>query len=34
MLLLIKWLAVAVATGFVWLVGQFTVEYFRPYKRN
>lgn len=34
MALLLKTLVVAVAAGFFWLVGQFTVEYFRPYKRN
>ena len=34
MLLLLKWLAVAVSAGFFWLVGQFTVEYFNPYKKN
>ncbi|MBV6400611.1 MAG: hypothetical protein CNIPEHKO_00904 [Anaerolineales bacterium] len=34
MLLLLKTLAVAVAAGVFWLVGQFTLEYFRPYKRN
>ncbi len=34
MLLLLKTLAFAVAAGFFWLVGQFTVEYFRPYKKH
>ncbi len=34
MLLLLKTLAIAVAAGFFWLVGQFTVEYFRPYKKH
>jgi len=34
MVTIIKWLLTAVLAGFAWLVGNYTVEYFRPYNRN
>jgi len=34
MITIVKWLVTALLAGFAWLVGNYTVEYFRPYKRN
>ncbi len=34
MITIVKWLVTAVLAGLAWLVGNYTVEYFRPYKRN
>ena len=28
-----KWIAAVLLAGFVWLVGLYTDEYFRPYKK-
>lgn len=30
---LLKWIAAIIVAGFVWLVGVYTDEYFRPYKK-
>jgi len=30
---LIKWIAALLLTGLTWLVGKYTVEYFRPYNK-
>jgi hypothetical protein len=34
MITIVKWIVTAVLAGLAWLVGNYTVEYFRPYKRN
>ena len=34
MILFVKWLAVLLTAGFLWLVGSYTAEYFRPYKKQ
>ena len=34
MIVFVKWLIAALLAGFAWLVGTYTVEYFRPYNRN
>jgi hypothetical protein len=34
MLTFIKWIAVTVLAGLTWLVGNYTVEYFRPYHKK
>jgi hypothetical protein len=34
MIVIAKWLLAALLGGFAWLVGNYTVEYFRPYNRN
>jgi len=31
---IVKWFITALLAGLAWLVGNYTVEYFRPYKRN
>ncbi|HSL42726.1 MAG TPA: hypothetical protein VK897_04790 [Anaerolineales bacterium] len=33
MVVLLKWIAAGLIAGFVWLVGMYTEEYFRPYKK-
>lgn len=33
MSVLLKWIAAGLMTGFIWLVGMYTEEYFRPYKK-
>jgi apolipoprotein N-acyltransferase len=33
MFVIVKWIAVAIITGFAWLVLGYTIEYFRPYKK-
>jgi apolipoprotein N-acyltransferase len=33
MFVIVKWIAVALFTGFAWLVTGYTIEYFRPYKK-
>jgi len=33
MFVIVKWIAVALITGFAWLVTGYTIEYFRPYKK-
>lgn len=33
MTVLLKWIVAGLITGFVWLVGMYTDEYFRPYKK-
>lgn len=33
MFVIIKWIVVAIITGFAWLVVGYTIEYFRPYKK-
>ena len=33
MTFLLKWIAAAVLAGFLWLIGIYTDEYFRPYKK-
>jgi len=33
MVTVIKWIAAAVAAGFLWLLASYTDEYFRPYKK-
>jgi len=33
MLTIVKWIATAVFAGLVWLIGNYTTEYFRPYKK-
>lgn len=33
MIVVIKWIAVLLAAIFTWLVGSYTAEYFRPYKK-
>jgi len=33
MFIIVKWIAVAIITGFAWLVVGYTIEYFRPYKK-
>lgn len=30
----LKWIAALIVAGFTWLIGNYTVEYFRPYKKN
>ena len=30
---LLKWVTAGLLAGFVWLVGMYTDEYFRPYKK-
>lgn len=32
-LVLLKWIGVVVLAAFAWLVGKYTAEYFRPYKK-
>jgi hypothetical protein len=34
MIIFAKLLAALLAAGFLWLVGNYTAEYFKPYKRN
>lgn len=34
MITIAKWFITAVLAGLAWLVGNYTVEYFRPYKRD
>lgn len=34
MIVIAKWLLATLLAGFAWLVGNYTVEYFRPYNRN
>lgn len=29
----LKWIATLLFAGFAWLVGKYTAEYFRPYKK-
>lgn len=33
MSVLLKWIVAVLIAGFVWLVGVYTDEYFRPYKK-
>lgn len=33
MIVVLKWIAALLVAGFVWLVGVYTDEYFRPYKK-
>lgn len=33
MTVLLKWIAAVVFAGFLWLIGSYTDEYFRPYKK-
>ena len=33
MSVILKWIAAVLIAGFVWLVGVYTDEYFRPYKQ-
>lgn len=33
MTVVLKWIVAVVIAGFVWLVGVYTDEYFRPYKK-
>ena len=33
MLTFIKWILMLIAAGLAWLVGMYTAEYFRPYKK-
>jgi hypothetical protein len=34
MIALLKWIVVTVVAGLLWLVGKYTAEYFRPYRRS
>jgi hypothetical protein len=34
MITIIKWIVTVVFAGLTWLVGNYTIEYFKPYKRN
>jgi hypothetical protein len=34
MLTVIKFALAAILAGFAWLVGSYTAEYFKPYKRH
>lgn len=34
MITVIKYIIAAILAGFAWLVGSYTAEYFRPYKRH
>jgi len=34
MLTIVKWVVTVLLAGLAWLVGNYTVEYFRPYKRH
>ena len=34
MITIVKWIVTVLFAGLVWLVGNYTAEYFRPYKRN
>lgn len=34
MFTIIKWIAAALLAGLAWLVGKYTTEYFKPYKRK
>jgi len=34
MITIVKWLVTLFFAGVAWLVGMYTAEYFRPYKRN
>lgn len=33
MFVLFKWIGVTVLAALAWLVGKYTAEYFRPYKK-
>lgn len=33
MMILFKWIALTLLGGLTWLVGKYTVEYFKPFKR-
>ena len=33
MFVIVKWIAVALVSGFAWLVVGYAIEYFRPYKK-
>jgi hypothetical protein len=33
MITVLKWIAAVLVAGFLWLVGMYTDEYFRPYKK-
>lgn len=33
-MMILKVLVLAILTAFTWLVGNYTAEYFKPYKRN
>lgn len=33
MFIILKWIAVILFTGLAWLVGKYTAEYFRPFKK-
>jgi hypothetical protein len=33
MIALLKWIGALLVAGLVWLVGMYTDEYFRPYKK-
>jgi len=34
MFAIIKWIITVVLAGLAWLIGNYTIEYFRPYKRH
>jgi len=34
MFTLIKWIVTILLAGLAWLIGSYTTEYFRPYKRG
>jgi len=34
MITIVKWTVTILFAGFAWLVGNYTAEYFRPYKHN
>jgi len=33
MFTIVKWIVAAVVAGLAWLVGKYTVEYYKPYKK-
>lgn len=33
MFVIVKWIIVALLTGFAWLVTGYTIEYFKPYRK-
>ena len=34
MITIVKWIVTVLFAGLAWLVGNYTAEYFRPYKRQ
>lgn len=33
MMVLVKWIAAVLLAGLAWLIGKYTVEYYRPFKK-